>query len=676
MDIKQKPSSKAIALSPDILERFDISTGAELPELSSDFATACQARSKKDSQHEYYALIFSNSYAADLEKMQTLRNIDEASVQKLVDFGKVKTGQGSENLCAILTKPSGVSLAKLIEERGPLDESFVISHIFNQLSAAISALHNEGIMHGCINPNNVFYNAKNGLITLKESISEYPGYSQYPSFDTYERMVCHKAGKSNRDPEADFYAMGVTLCCLLNGRHIFKGIPDSIVKRIKFENGSFQSMYSIASANREMKMSSRNENLIKGLLNDKISDRWLEDQIKKWKKREISQPSTSRLHKQSATPFKFMDMDYFSPKYLAHVISNNWGVAKKTIKISDMARWLTFTSKFSDIEDKLFRLTRGGNEEVIIPDEKLARMLFLMDEGGPFRFKDVTFHPDGLGNLLSYLNESGDGQTIETLLKALDHGLLESWISNQPDEKMYKSSVMGWNARNIKFFSRKKDIGFGFERVLYETAKYLPCQSPILKNQYSVGLPSVLANLDSKKLSYNDENSIDNHISAYICRYIDVVDSIKIKQLQNFPTIAKTDEIKYCALLALAQKRAEVSSLPALAQWVREGLNAVLNNLNSQKIKDKFTEELDKAVPSGDLNKIFAIVTDANLVRKDVYGFNEAKQQYKILNFEILKLKSQTNMDQLAYRLGLRVSVVFSYLVCVISVLSLMVFSI
>lgn len=673
MENKKSVSKTAIVLSPDILNRFDISFGAEIAEFSSEFATAFQARGKDGGTAEYYALIFKNTFAADLDKMSILRSSEDSPLQKLVDFGKVHTSQTGDNLCAIMVKPSGISLETLINQRGALDESFVVSHIFAQIEAAISFLHSKEIMHGCINPSNIYFNSKDGAITIKENISEYPGFSQLTSFETYERMVCHKAGKSYRDFEADYYAIGVTLCCLLNGAYIFTGIPDDIVKRIKFENGSYESMYRIASTKHDIKISHRTENLIRGLIHDRIAERWGEQEIKKWKKREISQSSLSRLHKQSSTAFSFEGVNYYSPKYLSFIVSKNWPLAKKNIKISEMARWLSFTSKFSDIEDKLFSLTHAKQEQVIIPDEKLARILFLMDENGPFRFKDVTFHPDGLGNLLAYLNQSGDKELIDTILTSLDYGLIETWIFNQTNPKIYKASILGWDPKNIKLFARKKELGFDFERILYETARYLPCQSPILSSQYSVGLPTLLTNLDAKRLSYNEENVIDNHICAYVCKYIKIEDSIKIKQLQSFPAIAKANEVKYSAILALAQKEAEINSLPALTQWIREGLNSIMVNLNSKNIKNSLTQQLDEAVPSGDLNKLFSIITDAKLVRSDLYGFQEAKQQYKLLNFEILKLKSQTNIDQLSYRLGLRVSVIFSYLICIISILSLMV---
>jgi len=455
---------------------------------------------------------------------------------------------------------------------------------------------------------------------LGKLISEYIGYSQISSFETYERVTCHKAGKSHREYGADYYAMGATLCSVLIGGTIFQAIPSAIVAKIKFENGSFDSFYYLANTKASLNISSRNESLIT-------------------------------------------------------VIAENWDTAKKAIKLSDMARWLSFTSKFTDIESKLFGMTKPGQLEVIIPDEKLSRLLYYMDDSGPFRYRKLTFHPDGLGNLLSYLNQNPDEELTSYLLKALDYGLIEGWIMSQDDRNMYKLKRLGWSPRKIKFFARKKEIGFGIERVMYETSKFLPCQGEVLKDRYCVGLPSLLTSLNDKRLSYGEESNVDNHITSYITTYIELEDSVKIKQLKSFPQIAKSAEIKHLAIFTLAQQKSGIKSLPALSQWLREGLNLISKNLNSKNIKSTLAEKLDEAVPSGDLQKLFSIIVNANLIRNDLYGFKEAKTQYKILNFEILKLRSQANLDQLSYRLGLRVSVIFSYLICVISILSIMIFT-
>jgi len=88
--MENEKQNNAIVLSPDIQQRFDISWGAGIPEFSTEFADALSAKSKTDTTSpECYAIVFHNSFAADLDKLSILREIEGASIQRVIDFGKV-----------------------------------------------------------------------------------------------------------------------------------------------------------------------------------------------------------------------------------------------------------------------------------------------------------------------------------------------------------------------------------------------------------------------------------------------------------------------------------------------------------------------------------------------------------------------------------------------------------
>ena len=524
-------------------------------------------------------------------------------------------------------------------------------------------------MHGGINLENVYLNTQNASIVIRESVSEFIGFSQKPIYETVERMVCHPAGKSHREFSADYYACGVLFASLINGKEVMAEIPEELVKRIKFENGSYDAILSISKTRQEVQIAPKNEVLLKGLLHDKIKERWGAKQISGWQRKEASQPPPSRIHRQAASPFTFEEIDYYSPKFLAHMLHQNWNLSKKNLRLTDLTRWITFTSRSADIEKRLSFMARGDQTEVILPDEKMVRIIYLLDEDGPIRFKDISFHPDGLGNLFSYYLFKNEQNAIDNLNVIIEFGFIEGWISGQENPDMYKSNIVGWHPRKLKTFMRKGELGFGIERCLYELNPYLPCLSPILENTYAVGLPAVLTALNQGRLNGKDIDN-DKHLTSYICSQIDIEDAIRIKTLQNFPFFSKSMAIKLCAMFAFAQQRAGIDKLPGIASWLRQNLNSVTEKLNSNNIRKKVIENLDIAVATGDLNKIFLSISDAKVVRADVYGFQEAKRTYKILTFEILKLKSSHSLDQLAYRMGLRVAVIFSYLICAVAILS------
>ena len=667
-------AATSVVLSSTLQQDFSVSFTNELKEFSTEFATAYEAMPNKgDHKSKYYGLILHQDFAPDLRAINALRDLDEEGVQKLVDFGKYSDSTGKENLCIILKRPKGKSLSQLIKEGRVFDENFIVNSLLSKIVIAIKSLHDNEIAHGRINLETIYYNEENAQLTIRESISEYPGYSQKASFETFNRITCHPAGKKNDDFSADYYALGVLICNILAGGNPFDSVPNNLVARMKFENGSYDIVKSMTLARVNLKISLKTENLLKGLLHDKESDRWKDTHLKKWSKNEISQAVQSRIHRQSSVPFIFDGQEYYNPKFLSYEFQEKWIVAKNEIKLADLSRWISFNSEVPDVERKLYNMTQGWQTEVVIPDEKLARFIYLMDNEGPLRYKELTFHPKSLGNLVSFLFSKGDEETLQKIYTVIDFGLLEGWISYQEDRDSYKKSRLGWSAAEIKSYARKKELGFGMERVLYETSEFMPCQSTMLEKTYSIGLAAVLVNLDKQNLSYNEKDRPGTHLCSYITAKCGIIDSIKIKQLQSFPQISKMNEVKFLAIFAFAQDKLNIKKLENVSKWLNQGLENVIEKLNSKSIKDNLRKKLAEASATGDLRKLFKVITNKKYVRSDISGYREAKKQYKILNFQILKMNSRSNLDMLAYRLGLRISVIFSYLVCAISILSIMI---
>ncbi len=664
--------NQTINLSTSLEQDYEFVFSNKLPEFSSPLSEAIEIKPRqgKDAEEKFYALIFKKDFPVDFVRLNIHREMKLKFVQELSDFGKIKTPQGKEVLAAVLKRPRGIRLSKYIFEMGNPNDHVVITNILTQLFNGILALHENRLTHGSINADNIFINPENFAITIKECVSEYCGFSQKMAFETYERMACHPAGKNYVDQPADYYALGMMLVSLLTGEPLFEGLSEDTVIKTKFEGGSYESVLNIIRSKKVLSLSVKNENLLKGLLHDKTIERWGNEQIKKWQKREISQGVPSKVHRQTSTSFIFEDRDYLSAKYLAYAIQKNWAAAKKHLKVLDLSRWITFTSKFSDIEKRIFLMTNGWQSEIVIPDEKLSRILNLLDEEGPIRMRNTCFHPRATGNIFVHFLNENNQTGIDDILAVFDLGLIEAWISQQDDAEMYKPSILGWNPRKIKHYLRMREVGFGVERCAYELNSYLACKSPLLENFYCVGLVALIKDLEKIKLPSADK--IDKHLVAYLATHCKVEDTIKVKTLAHFPDLIINEDIKMCALLSIAQKMSGLGSLPNLTRWAREKLDIVLKKVYSNKIRTELEERLNKSVASGDIDKLFHVIADSKLLKRDFNGFREARNQYKMLSFEIFRLRSKANLDQMSYKLGLRAALIFSYLVSSVSILTIM----
>lgn len=657
-----------IELTHNIGDIYNIEFNSQIDQFSNDFATAYKASAKKtmDEDGEVYALLYNRDFHANLDHLNNLKNVENPNIQKLVDIGNIKDIQGNEFLAAIFKVPEGQRFSDIIEKSGAIDEMLATWTILNKLADGIQALHTNNVMHGNICLENIYFDIARGKVTIMESTSSYPGFYQKTVYETFERMVCHRAGKSHREFAADYYALGICLNEIIFGDRSLRGIPESLIKRMKFENGTFDIIYSLSKTKANILLSSRTEMLLRGLLHDRPLDRWGKKKLDDWKKRKANQVVPSRVHKHAGSAFVFNDVSYFSSKYLAFILNENWDVARKNLTIPDLSRWLNTNSRFEDIERKLFVMTQGWQSEVILPNDKITRIIYLLDDAGPIRYKKSSFHPDALGNYLNYLHSSDreeDQEILKDLLTSIDMGFVEGWVSIQENAESYKPLLLGYNPRQIKFFMRNTDMGFGIERCIYETNPYLTCRSSLLKGSFVLGLSQTLSALERAKLPKIEEN-IDKHLIAYLCCHCGIDDTIKVKQLRNLPYYSQNLKFKICAIFAVAQKNAGILSLPNITAWIKNSTIDITDKINSSLIKKKFIENIEKGAKSGNLSALFQSIADSKLITRDLIGFQEAKKQYRILSFQKIKLQSQKSLDQIAFNLGLRISVVFSYLIC------------
>jgi serine/threonine protein kinase len=664
-----------INLANIIESEYSINFSNVIESFSTEFATAYETKSNND-DGKYYTLVFQKNFPVNLSLIHAYSEINEDSVQKVVDYGRIKDSSGKLSIGALLRIPTGQSFGEILKSRQDgYEESYVFGFILAQLFATIDFLHKKRIMHGLLNLDKIYYDREGAKITIMENFSEYPGFSQRAEYETYERLACHPAGKSDRDYSADFYAMGCVMAFLLRGENPFQQLPGDIVRKIKYENGSYDSIYNFSTKGIDISLSSRNEQLLKSLLHDKNIDRWDSERIRKWQKKQVFQSPASRVHRQISHSFTFNEMDFYNPRYLAYELHKNWSLAKKSLNIEDIARWITFISKFNDIEKKMYYLTRNMQGRLIIDDEKITRLIMFLDEEGPIRIRETSVHPDGIGNLYCYYYFNEDREGMNDILGMIDYGTVDGWVSLQEREDLYKSIYMGFSIQKAKTYIRVKSLGFGAVRLLYELNPYLHCQSKYLENYYVADLKSLMFYLEEAKPIYEENEAIDNHLFCYLCKFNKIDEPLKIKKLHNFPVVEKLPEVKLCAVMALAQKNVGISKLPNMTLWIRKNLFTVSSVLKSSNIKKALSEDLDKAVTTGDISKLFSVIIEKNLIRKDLYGFKEARKQYKLLALEIAKLQSMKNLNDMAVKTGLKISVLFSYMIATISILLIAIFN-
>jgi len=653
--------------------RYQLQFDNKIEELSTEFAIACSVFDSQniESSDSIYALVFREKFPLRIKAIEKLKKSDSVHITDVIDSGKIALSKtGAQRYAVIFKRPEGKKLSVLLAEKGSFDDVFVLNTFLKQMLAGIESLHDIGIIHGCINPDTIYIDRDSGNIFIKECFSHFCGYLQKPIFESTERLMCHKTGKGDWDFSCDYYALGVVLLSMLTGRQLFEELKEKEILEARFERGSIEMIMNYLRNKLNMDFPPRILNLFKALLNDFSADRWRGEEISIWiKKQDIAAP-VSKIHKQAPVALVFNEKEYFSRQHLAHDIFVNWAIAKNSLKIADLARWLNLGMKKPEIADQIDSLVSNKHSEAIIPDEKIMYIITILDPSGPIRYKEFSSHIFGMGSYMWDCYMRGERDLLQNQASAISEGFIDYWVRQQPDPDYYSYSTLSWSPGKLRQYIRKRELGFGLERCIYELNGSLPCQSKIMGNNYVTSLPDLLTVLDHAAAKYSEgDDMVDRHIAAYIASSINLMDEIRIKELQSFPDIGKNPQMLMLGFLALAQSESRTKNLKALSTWISGKLIEIIDSLHSKLIKRDVKNKIKQAAKEGNLNSLFKVVSASGYIKRDYYGFQEARKQYRLLTMEILELRKQSSIERMAYKVGLRISVSISYIVCVVTVL-------
>ncbi len=170
----------------------------------------------------------------NFDRLRTLELRREFAITRRVEGEGIIRALGLEELpggqiALVLEDFSGISMRRLLDERGPLDvDSFL--EIALRISAALGHIHSQSVIHKDIKPHNLIVNPDTGVVkiadfSLSAAIAMETATPESPSrlVGTLAYMAPEQTGRMNRsmDARADFYALGATFFEMLTGRRAF-----------------------------------------------------------------------------------------------------------------------------------------------------------------------------------------------------------------------------------------------------------------------------------------------------------------------------------------------------------------------------------------------------------------------------------------------------------------------
>ena len=653
-----------------IKDIYKVSGNQPIAELSTDFARAYPVAGQKSvSGGELYALIFNRNFPVNVDALEFMQSMDGTNFCKIIDLGKIRHGDG-EYFAAIMERPRGVPLRKVLQSGFRFNERKLYKEIIFPLSVQINEFHESGYCLGNINLDNVYYDQATTTVVIKEWVSEFCGVSQPVVFDTLNRICCQPEAKGNRDLSCDYYALGVLVVSLIEGEELLKGLSkDEIISR-KLRQGTIDCIAADMTSGKTHNLKNQTVHMLRGLLCDYDKDRWDGDDIFEWyNDKEKGPPPTSRVHKETTTAFIFEGNEYLSRKHLAYDLHKNWAKAKASLSIEEVSRWIKLAIKLPRVSDFIDTLVENKIDSGI-SDEKLSRLIHLIDSDGPIRFQNYAISIWGLQPFIANAFIESKKDYLQFLGRIFSLGLVENWINIQETPEDYSFSNLLWTPFKIGQYMHRTSPGFGMERCLYMLNPTLSCQSPIVAKYYTSDLSDFMLALDERGKDGNDKvDPLDRHGAAFIGTKIDLSDEIRVKSVQRHPALARNPHIAMLAMLTVAQGATHIRTLKGLTNWMKARVSTISDDFHNPRIRKDFLAMINKASRNGSLNELFKAVSDPMFAKRDQSGFIEAKKQYRILMGQMAALGKQSNIEKMAYQYGLRISVMFAYFVAVTTLL-------
>ena len=281
---------------------------------------------------------------------------------------------------------------------------------------------------------------------------------------------------------------------------------------------------------------------------------------------------------------------------------------------------------------QVFQDKPQGSDDYIV-----TKVSLVFDPGGPIRYKGFFFMPDAYGTAMAVeLLLQGNAQAPAEVLV---HDIAGVWFAEQ---NKYDAQVIAIDARfrQMKKLIQDNNMGFGIERVLYELNPELPCQSPLIKEDYVIYIDDLLPALDAAANRVDAKaKPMDRHIAAFVITHFDQDISPHLAALSSPDEEKKL--IGMLSLLAFLQWHLKMESLFGLSSWLGGLLGPAINTYSSRSTRREIEREIPKLVRKGSLPELFDSIDNVEKRKEDMEKFTKAKEEFKEAENEIQEIEGK-----------------------------------
>jgi len=601
-----------------------------------------------------------------INRMLLLRH---PNICSLVAAGTVELSQPAEERFVVFyERTKGQKLSVLLASaNGKIPANIIISRIIAPITQAILTLQEMGIMHGSINPENIYYDNE---AILGPCVLEPCGYSQPYYYELVERMQSHPAGKSDFYPGADFYALGVLVLQTLLGKQWLERSPASTLTRVMLRQGPFMALTAGRETPEEF------TDFLWGMLGSGSSQRWTYRYLKPWLDGKHYNLVSSSPPTEGAKPYECFGTTGHSRREVAHLMRNNWDKVQEALGQASLSQWILVTLRQKDLSEMVARhikiIVESGNKNENLRNDHIMRLIIMLDDLGPLQYGKAAFQLDGIGTMLADLYVKQSQEELALLAKFIEQNLIAGWAEiqfNKEIEIPEATSQLITKLERMRVMLRNHGLGFGVERVMYDLNPEMPCMSPLCRGKHITALTPLLKHLD--KIAPNmagGQDPIDVHIAAFMASKLAIANEIHLYDIAAIPALAQNKALTALKLFAVAQHRSGNIELAGLTHWVAQRVLPSLQHLHSHTIRGRTLQMLLDQAMDGRTQTLSDLLLDGEIVNVDQTGYQKAQTNYKRNADRIEHYRKGLTLDYDSAQLGNVIAKIFAYMALLMSI--------
>lgn len=649
-------------------DKIEIYIDKPLPMYNAGSNLAYRAAMRDKSGAALIAIICSRSLAPRNSAVEMYRKFINPNLLQLVDFGKVFwPPSGQERQSFFYLSNIGAPLLAVGDDQAlSMRPEDVIASILRPVVNALMDFRDKDFVHGNIRLSNMFDNGIQGKgmqVVLGDCLSTPASYLQPALYETISRGMADPIARAKGLLSDDLYSVGVSLAVALRQHDPLQITKASEIVKHKIMHGSFATLVGKERFKPEIL------DLLRGLLQDDVSQRWTLDDVLQWLEGQRITVRHATNLKKPARPFSFGAEKFMSLQLLAIAASSNANECKKIIEDDSLNQWIDrsvqddeLSERFVKAQSKIRQSGLGHGYE----DRIASYVSTALDPKAPLRYKGLSVLGDGIGCALLEAIETK--KSLNSYAEIISSGLLSSWLEEQSTSTYDISSLFN-KFELSKRFLRNNKMGEGLERCLYLLAPDAHCMSEVLKEFYITTPDDILRAFE--RLCKKQESSrvfIDRHIAAFIYQK-----DLKLIEACMFDlNTGEPHRVLLATLRCFAniQKRYNVEKVPALSKTLVSMIPILLKRLHDRSAREKIEKNIQSLAEGGDLQKLLAVLDNKEFLSQDLSLFRAAMREYAMLESERQRLEKElVDKDRFGFEIGKEWAAIISCVLAAVIIL-------